>query len=620
MTQPSNPAPGLSRRSFLVTASSLALGAAAGLGPRPARAQTLAKFSTPAFITDLGAGTADQAALDAAWNINAEGWTQQAIRGNPFTTLFASDQSYYYNPLETDLTGSIVEKVSWTSFPNRIIFYYPDFTDAERYQFADFGFVTTRPVPEIPSTSAVCARETGGEIPHPPNTNQFQPYGPRGWMDEYCEMAVTRDGDRTDGKITRVDFVCENPEYWYTLWSISPEAVAQIYRDTLDRPQITVEDLYLIGADGTPVTDPATGRPAYNPLNTWNAGPHRLANSGGAMHLTSTPNTLQTEMGLAGAATVLRNQGNANGSELICCAQYGQISRNSDPHIGQISNQIVGFGSGFRVSLADPIGLYIQIPTFTNYTLPDDPNLPAGASAADCWQILRGQANLPDMPDNYNFVLHAKFEIPQAWRDAGVSFEVGDIMIDRAPIAFGSQILPTIQIALFPRAIAADMPQAPQPCVANLDLPFAKAQPQQIMYWDLWQGYNGTAVPNARGVAMTLASNTIIVAPRIAAGSTAKFALTGSAFAALGATLPKVAFYEDGSDSPDPAISVTVETLSDVTYAVPGNSEPGPQQLLELSVNVATNATPGNRAISVANPGDALGQTAPFFLRVEIAG
>ena len=42
--------------------------------------------------------------------------------------------------------------------------------------------------------------------------------------------------------------------------------------------------------------------------------------------------------------------------------------------------------------------------------------------------------------------------------------------------------------------------------------------------------------------------------------------------------------------------------------------------MLELSVNVAADATLGNRAVSVANPGDALGQTAPFFLRVENAG
>ncbi|WP_370050065.1 MULTISPECIES: hypothetical protein [Salipiger] len=607
--------PHLSRRGFLAGASAAAL--AAGL-PRPALAQSvpLSAFSTPAFIQDLAANPTLQAALNEAWNINANGWTEQAIRGNPFTTLFAANQDYYYNPLSTDLTGSIVEKVSWTAFPNRAVFYLDALSDQQRFEFVDFGYSTSAPIAPIPATATICAEQTGGEIPANGPTNQFQPYGPRGWMDEYCEMAVTREGDRTDGRITRIDFVCENPEYWYTLWSVSPETVLEIYQEILGRPQITLADLELHDAAGNPVIDPGTGRPAYNPLNKWNSGPHRTADGGGAMHLTSTPNTLQTELGLAGAATVLRNMGNANGTDLICCAQYGQIMRNSDPHIGQISNQIVGFGGGFRVSLADPIGLYIQTPTFTNYVLPDDPNLPEGARAADCWTILRGQETLPGFPSNFNFLLHVKFEIPQAWRDAGVSFEVGDIAVDGEPIRYGSQMLPTIQVALFPRAVAADTPQAPQPCVAGLSAPFAKAQPQQIMYQDLWDGYNATAVPNARGVAMTLASNTIIVAPRIVPGTTATLALLGSAFEAAGA-LPQVAFFREGDTSPDAAITVTVEGLEDVVYAVPGNSEPGPQQLLRLTVDVGADAAPGTRSVSVANAGDALGETAPFFLWVE---
>ncbi|MCP3143568.1 hypothetical protein [Pyxidicoccus xibeiensis] len=41
------------------------------------------------------------------------------------------------------------------------------------------------------------------------------------------------------------------------------------------------------------------------------------------MHLTSTPNTLQTEMGLAAAATIPRTTGNGNATNLICCALYG---------------------------------------------------------------------------------------------------------------------------------------------------------------------------------------------------------------------------------------------------------------------------------------------------------
>src|SRR5262249_19256063 len=60
---------------------------------------------------------------------------------------------------------------------------------------------------------------------------------------------------------------------------------------------------------GKPVIDPSTGAAAYNPLNKWNRGTVSArggANaSGGAVHLTSTPNTLQTELVSAAATATM---------------------------------------------------------------------------------------------------------------------------------------------------------------------------------------------------------------------------------------------------------------------------------------------------------------------------
>ena len=64
----------------------------------------------------------------------------------------------------------------------------------------------------------------------------------------------------------------------------------------------------------------------FNPLNKWNSGPIEVRTgdpasfTGGVIHLTSTPNTLQTELGLAGAATVQYKCGNQDSQTLICCA------------------------------------------------------------------------------------------------------------------------------------------------------------------------------------------------------------------------------------------------------------------------------------------------------------
>ena len=115
---------------------------------------------------------------------------------------------------------------------------------------------------------------------------------------------------------------------------------------------------------------------------------------------------------------------------------------------------------------------------------------------------------------------------------------------------------------------------------------------------------------------MTLASNTIVVAPRIKAGSIQTFALSGSSFKD-GDDLPVVNFHLDGADEPDTAIKVKTVELQNVTYAVPGNSEPGPQQLLKLEVSVGKGAKPGQRNISVRNAGAPPAGQAPFFLWVE---
>ena len=419
------------------------------------------------------------------------------------------------------------------------------------------------------------------------------------------------------GKITRVDIVCENPEYWYTLWRVSPQAVAQIYQNTLNfglpagSPNaitVAVADLYLMDSAGNPVIDPSTGLPAYNPLNKWNTSPvsTRGANaSGGAIHLTSTPNTLQTELGLAGGATVSRIGGNTNPQALICCSQYGQSYRNSDPHIGQNVNQVVVSASN-NVSLANPPGLYIQMPDFSGWTLPRDPKLPAGAQPSDCWQIARGAASVNDPvtgnPFNGNMILHVACQLPAAWIEAGVSFAFGDITINlngiAQPIQFASQILNTFHIGLFARALKSAQPK-PIACVINLptQTQAAQVQPVQMFYQSLWDAYYNTQVNTPAGVPMSLASNSVIIPPRVSQGATnlamvltCNTAVTGSA-----GQFPTVAV-------PEGDIAFTVVNLSNVNYAAPGNSYPSDFQLLALQVSVAPNAALGLRSIVVTNP------------------
>src|SRR5581483_6385847 len=466
----------------------------------------LVRFTTPACNNDFPDDPATYERLAALWSQNVDGFTNQAIAGNPWNSLYAAAQTGYYNPLNTPIpAGSAAVDVAWIAFPNRLVQYigqnqtppnpYNLAQDA-LYQLADTGNLQKYPIPQVRCPQA----DWRGQL------EAFGPYGPRGWLDEYCEFSVVRNAQ---GKIVRIDFTCENPEYYQTLWRIDPQKVADVYTDALNRgaPKgqwvtVTVADLQLVDpASGKPVIDPQTGRPAYNPLNKWNSGTVAVRMgkptqfTGGAMHLTATPNTLQTELGLGAGATVQRAQGNTDPQALICCGQYGQNYRNSDPHIGQTINLAVGAGT--NISLADPPGLYIQMPSFAQYELPNDPKLPAGATAADCWQIVRGFEKLVDPVTNApypgSFILHAAFQIPQAWIDAGVSFTVGDIKIAGKPIEYGSQAQATLEIALFGRPIP---PVAQTPALACVTSPnvITQAQPLQIMYQNVWDAYYGTTV------------------------------------------------------------------------------------------------------------------------------
>jgi hypothetical protein len=581
----------------------------------------LKSFATPAFVKEPALTSDQQQQLDSLWNDNVEGFTQQAITGDPWNNLNAPIQSSYYDPTSTEIPhGTVAVPVTWIAFPNRLNQYLGaaqvppnpySLTQQQLWELADTGYYTDggqqKSFPGIPTT--ICPLPDWSGSLHP-----FGPYGPRGWQDEYCEFSVTR--DPISGKITRVDIVCENPEYWYSLWRVSPQAAAQTYQDTLNYGlppgspnaiSVTVDDLTLMDANGNPVIDPSTGLPAYNPLNKWNSGPVsvRGANaSGGAIHLTATPNTLQTELGLAGGATVRRNVGNSDPQQLICCSQYGQSFRNSDPHIGQNVNQVVSVGN--RVSLANPPGLYIQMPDFSGYTLPSDPNLPPGAQPSDCWQIVRGSANVIDpvtgQPFAGNMILHVAFQIPAAWIAAGVSFTVGDITIDlngvTQPIQYASQIQNTFQIGLFARPLAAPQPN-PIPCVVNLptDQQPAQAQPVQMFYQSVWNGYYETQIKTPAGVTMSLASNSVIVPPRVPQGaSNLQMALTCStAVTGPNGEYPTVTV-------PEGDITFAVTGMSTANYAAPGNSYPSEFQLLALNVSVSPDAILGSRSIVVTNP------------------
>ncbi|MDJ0729415.1 MAG: hypothetical protein QNJ33_05410 [Crocosphaera sp.] len=384
---------------------------------------TLPRFNTPAGIKDFAAQPDKQAQLDALWNQSLNAFTESSIQGG--SAPLDNDRTVYFNPLTTDLTGVLTPPpVAWTAFPNRILLTFPTASRGEQLRYADEG--------------------PPGWINDYNSPQGYQPSGPRGYQDEYCEWSVTR--RPSDNKIIKVSFTCENREYWNALWLIDPNRVLELYRELVS-PDVQLSDLEGINPD--------TGRPGYNFLNKWNNNTQM-----GPVHLVSRPNSLSAEIYLAAAATIVREcngQVVTNQSQLIQCSRYGTPGRNSDPFIGGSVNSIVRQG-GVKVTLNDPVGLYIQEPAFDQtWQLPAE--APVEARPSDYWKIVRGRRRSdPNEPD---FILHAVYEVPE---DQG--FCVGDITIDGAPILFGSQITQKFQIALAAIGIPTTEPnQTPRPCI-----------------------------------------------------------------------------------------------------------------------------------------------------------
>ncbi|SEU26589.1 hypothetical protein [Stigmatella erecta] len=564
------------------------------------------RFFTPANQIDFPENPAAQQAMNEAWTFNLTGFTNQGITGNPWNLTNSANNTWYFNPLTTNTSEGKYAPIQWNAFPGRLAYYYGGeggtnsagivLPEADLLSLADTGKTTTgRPFSDLPQITNPCTQDV----------SPYGPFGPRGWQDEYCEWSVERD---SQGNIVRIDFTCENPEYWSTLWGVDPDKVLALYRSTLGKPQIVMEDLVLMDpVAGKPVVDASTGKPAYNPLNKWNSGPVSTATQGGAMHLTSTPNTLQTETGLASSATVPRAGGNANAQALLCCAQYGQPARNSDPHIGQSVNQLVAppnpSSTAHKVTLANPPGLYIQTPDFEGYNYQTKDKTPA----SEFWTIVRGKAALNDasgrpMPGNY--ILHATFQVPKE-----KNYTVSDITINGAPIRWAGQVAQTFFMQITGMGLAQPGSAPQQSCVT--DARVEQPQPLQLFHAGVFKAMFGTPVPNLMGVPMNLGSNSTLIAPKVQQGqSKVRMVLTASQ---TGTGQPTVAF--DGT-----GVTVQFTGAEVVTYAVPGNTYPGPVLALSIEVSVAADAPLGARGVTISFPGQSSPLTAfPSALHVVAA-
>jgi hypothetical protein len=251
-------------------------------------------------------------------------------------------------------------------------------------------------------------------------------------QDEYLEWRTIKG---PSGKVVRLIFTCEGPEYWEALAEGYPrdftrplaqgglggtrhtsaagdkQKLLALYRQLVD-PAVQLADL--LGTDGH-----------YNRWNRWNT-------TDGIVHLSQPNNTLGAEINIAAQATILRQRGGQPVTDppdlTENCSGFGQGGRASDPHIGDEVNTLAR--QGFAITLTNPVGLYIDgLPEgIDTWVTPD------GQNAGTFWKAVRGAGGT---------TVRAVFEVP-----ASAGYTVGDIKIAGRAIEFGGQLAEHINVQL----------------------------------------------------------------------------------------------------------------------------------------------------------------------------
>lgn len=356
-------------------------------------------FSPPAFVADLSA------TARASWSEKVKGWFREAKANLPAGHRL-------FSAADEDVSAAVKAIIPWEGFPRTIKLLHPIDLQS-RWSLAEtvvsqdlFGR----------RANYFIRRGSGFASANLPFRNQ----------DEYCEWHAYKDPG--SGRLQRIAFTCENPEYWAHLAASDETKLVDLYR-ALVSPDVERDDLFFredvfISAPDAP-GGVVNQRGRYNPLNRWNT-------TNGVVHLTHPANSLAAEIFLAADATILRVDGDGapvtDQAALICCAQFGGVNRSSDPTIGGRINGLVR--SGLAVSIADPVGLYMG-------EIDSAPiEIPGGIPFDDCWNVKRGDASA-------RMILHADFALPE-----GSGFDLEDVMVGGEALRFGGQLAELITVVI----------------------------------------------------------------------------------------------------------------------------------------------------------------------------
>ena len=258
----------------------------------------------------------------------------------------------------------------------------------------------------------------------PANAGRWRPTASAHEQDEYCEWTVERNGA---GKITRVTFTTEVPEYWAHLFELDLETLLELYREL-----VGVE----VDPGGSRSPTAPTWRNKWNDLDARAAPPTSCRQQQPRRSRRSRRRTPPCSAVKDGVSRSPTSRSWSGAPARRAAAQQRSRDRRR--------RSTYAAGPGNEITLADPPGLYLGRPLTAGMITPDGADAaPSGASSAAS----------PPHP------CARTYEVP-----AGSGYAVGDIKVNGPPIGFGGQLADRVQVWVTVTIKPASHKPKPKPC------------------------------------------------------------------------------------------------------------------------------------------------------------
>lgn len=369
-------------------------------------------YAPPAGIDDFSRRPKDADDLAKGWHETVVRFIKDAKGGavHPGSGLFYDQLADAPSVPDSDPQG-----ITWNGFPLFLTRWYATLNPDE----ADKAANAAAELLQRKASFGLYAKQANGT---------FQPLSlPYRRQDEYCEWYA----ERENGKVKRIYFTAEPPEYWEFMGQADKTLVQELYADLLHNKHIPPTDLiwqHDVYARQDGKFELAYAKGDYNGHNKWNT-------ELGAVHLTHWANSLGAEVQLAsdgslGWPVTSGPDGKTQPDKLMACAGFGGVNRSSDPRIGAA---VFDFArTGLSVALANPIGLYMQPFDLKGLLDPDGNDV-----GDECLKILR-------QSKDGKRVLRAEVSPPD-----GAKYVLGDCTLDGKKLVTGSQIARRITMVLY---------------------------------------------------------------------------------------------------------------------------------------------------------------------------